>query len=325
LKSAGASTEGDFRAVEVRLDLGVEDEHKRATSAAEHVGQRAFEEGEGTFLLGDLLDAVDCAGVLDVSTLAARLHHQASADGVEGVGNDASTDGHDLGEEEQSDGGCFLHVGEEDGLAGVEAAEVGGAVSDDTNHGDTEALVKAGGSVSNGDLLEAINQTSELTGLATADVSSQAGTGEVEGIDDAEGGRASSTTGSAVADKELDGFLLGVEGAENLLVNVFKCKVEGLGGEVPNHVGQVASPEGGKSLLGVNSLETVTNTSVLLHVSGRGLTSLGGLLAHGVLDLEQEFDSLDGGDGGLGDGGRNTTDHKVSEEALLLWRAHLLI
>lgn len=68
------------------LDLVVHHQHQRAAGAAEHVGQRALEEGLGALGLHDLGPAVDGRGVDAVGR--ARLHHQAAADGVEGVGGD---------------------------------------------------------------------------------------------------------------------------------------------------------------------------------------------------------------------------------------------
>jgi hypothetical protein len=100
---------------------------------------------------------------------------------------------------------------------------------------------------------------------------------------------------------------LGVVGAEDFLVDILEGEVEGLGGEVSDYVGSVTSPEGSEALLFVDALEAVADTSVLLHVGG-GLSRLGSLLGHGVLDLEEKFDTLDGGDDGLGDGGGDTTD-----------------
>ena len=116
------------------------------------------------------------------------------------------------------------------------------------------------------------------------------------------------TTGSAVADEELAGVGLGVVWVEDLLVVVLEGEVQGLGGEVTNHVGQVASPEGSEALLLDDSLEAVADAVV----SVLGLDGL-----RSVLHLEEELDSLDGGHKGLGDGGRDTSDEEVGHEALL--------
>ena len=114
----------------------------------------------------DLLNAVNGASVLDIATLATRLHHKSSADGVKRVGDDTSADGDDLGESEECDGACLLHVGEEDGFTSVEAAEVRGTVGNDTDDGNTETLVETLRTISGGNLLEAVDETAEFTGLA---------------------------------------------------------------------------------------------------------------------------------------------------------------
>ena len=41
---------------------------------------------------------------------------------------------------------------------------------------------------------------------------------------------------------------------------------------------------------------------------------VGGDVLVGILDLEEELNSLDGGDDGLGDGGRDTSDEEVACE-----------
>jgi hypothetical protein len=68
-------------------------------------------------------------------------------------------------------------------------------------------------------------------------------------------------------------------------------------------------------LLVENTGEAVTNALVLDHFLG---TFSGGFLGHSVLNLEEELDTLDGGDDGLGDGGGDTTDHEVGSEVRLL-------
>lgn len=49
------------------LDLVVQDKHKSATHASEHVRPRTLEESFGSLILGDLLPTVDCALVHNVS------------------------------------------------------------------------------------------------------------------------------------------------------------------------------------------------------------------------------------------------------------------
>jgi hypothetical protein len=192
------------------------------------------------------------------------LHHESSADSVKRVGNNTSTNGDDLGEGEESHWVSILHVREKDSLTSVEATKVRSTICDNTNDWDTETLVETLRTISGGNLLKAINETAEFTGLTWADVSSESSSGEVEWVYDTEGSSTSSTTGQAVSDKELDGFLFGVVGAENLFVNIFESKVKCLSWEVSDDVSQVTSPESSDALFWSNTLKAVTDTSVLL-------------------------------------------------------------
>lgn len=133
--------------------------------------------------------------------LAAGLHHHATTHGVEGVGDDAGDGGHDLGDGPVDVQRRLLGVGQHAAGCVVEA-EVGGAVDDDTLDGYTEAAVQAGDAVRLGDLAQAVAEAIELAGSAgLADISSQAGTGEVQGVDEAQGGGSGQTTGGQVADE----------------------------------------------------------------------------------------------------------------------------
>merc|ERR1719350_2472466 len=68
------------------------------------------------------------------------------------------------------------------------------------------------------------------------------------------------------------------------LDGVLEGKVQGLGGEVPQHVGEVSSPEGDNTLGGHHPLGAVKNTGV-------GLVQTT-LLDHLVLVLDEQLDSL---------------------------------
>ena len=78
-----------------------------------------------------------------------------------------------------------------------------------------------------------------------------------------------------------------------------------MSGEVSDDVSEVTSPESADTFFLGDSGQTVDDTSVLL-----------GELGVSVLSLEKELDSFDGGDGSLGDSGRDTTqgeiEHKVT-------------
>ncbi len=56
------------------LELIVQHKHKGASSATQHVGQGALEEGLGALLAGDLAPGIECTLVMPV--LATSLHRK---------------------------------------------------------------------------------------------------------------------------------------------------------------------------------------------------------------------------------------------------------
>lgn len=165
-------------------------------------------------------------------------------------------------------------------------AKVGGSVDDDALHWDAEALVQTLDAVRLGDLHQTVSQAFELTLLSGfAHISGQTCSGEVEGVDEAERGGPGGTAGRQVAGKvspELCALVYAVE--ENLLVLVLEGKVEGLGGEVSDDVGQVASPEREEALLLGNADNAVDDALVLLVSSNL----FAGML---YLELQQTYSS----------------------------------
>lgn len=294
------------------LDLVVEDEHKGATGTSDNVGEAALEEGLTTLVLVDLNEAVPGTVIELILASLTGSHHESSSDGIERIRNNTSRDSDDLSEGPHGEEVSLLDILEENDLAGIEHTEVGGSVGNDTNDGDAETSVEASDTVLGGGLLEAVNETVELSLLAGTDISGESGTGEIERVDEGEGGGTSSTTGGAVTNEEHAGLGLGVVRAESLLVEVLAGEVEGLSGEITDDVSEVTSPEGTEALLLDDSAEAVTNT-VVSHLNGN--------VGVGILDLEEELDSLDGGDDGLRDGGGNTTDEEVDHEVLFLGRS----
>lgn len=132
-------------AVRARLDLVVEDEHESATSASDDVGESALEEGTGTFVLKDLVEAINGASVHDICST--RLHHKSSSDCVKRVRGNTSRDSDELSERPHSEEVGLLVVGPEQDFAGVKHAEIRGSVCDDTDDGDCEPSIKPDGSV----------------------------------------------------------------------------------------------------------------------------------------------------------------------------------
>jgi hypothetical protein len=296
--------------VEDSLELVVEDEHKSATGSSDDVGEASLEESAWSLVLEDLPEAVHGTVVHGVSSGLTSVHHESSSHGIERVRDNTGTNGDDLGETPLVEDTGLLEVLEENNFSSVEGSEVGGSVGDDTNNGDSETIVDTTDSTLLDGLLEAVNESRELSLSSGSDVSSESGSSEVQWVDEAEGGSTSSTTGGHVTHEEHAWLSLGVVWAQVLLVEVLASKVDGLGWEITNHVGEVTSPEGSETLLGNNSLEAVSNTVVSV---------LWGNVLVGILDLKQKLDSLNWGDDGLGDGGGNTTDQEIGQEGFLLW------
>ena len=119
----------------------------------------------------------------------------------------------------------------------------------------------------------------------TLGVVGKAGTGEVQGVDNSHGQRTSKATGGNVG-----GHFGGVGGVlgniEEALDLALEGKVQGLGGEVPDDVSQVSTPERLDTLLSQSTSGAVDNTLV-----GLGQTTL---LDHFVLVLDQKLDTLNG-------------------------------
>ena len=88
---------------------------------------------------------------------------------------------------------------------------------------------------------------------------------------------------------------------EHTLVLVLEHKVQSLGGEVSDHVGEISSPERGNTLLLGYSHKDINDTFVLT-------LSLGGSTLS--LILEEKLDTLDGCSKSLGDTRGNSSDEE---------------
>jgi len=228
---------------EVHLHFVVHDQNKGSTSTSEDVGEGTLEESLTTFLAVDLGETVEGTGVEDF--LLARLHHQSSSDGIEGIRDNTGDSGDNLGNEELvEDGG--LGVRQEGSLGSIVTTEVTGSVGDDTNDGDTETLVKSLNTINSSNLVDTINETSELSiSTSLTDISSKSSSGEIQRIDEHQRSSTSSTTGGEVTEEEFPEFGLGVIRTEDLLVSVLESEVKGLSGEISDDVSEVTSPESG--------------------------------------------------------------------------------
>jgi len=274
------------------LQLVIQDQHESAAHASEHVGPSSLEESLATLITCNLPPTVHGATVHDVRSFASRLHHHTTADGIEGVGNETGTGSHSLSDGPADNNVCILGIWQHT-LGCVINAKVGCSVDYDALHGHTEALVQALEAVRLEDRHQAVSEATEFTLPGLAHVGSKTRSGEVKGVDEAEGGGSSSTTGGQVAGEVSPELPLVNAVEEDLLVLILERKVESLGGEVSDDVRQVASPERDEALFLGDTNDAVHDALVL--VGSRDLFA-------GMLYLEQELHSLDGSNSCLGDG-----------------------
>merc|ERR1712083_363594 len=250
--------------------------------------------------------------VLDSTT---RGHHHPPPDCVNGVGHQASGNGHSPAKDK---GGSHRGVlsSDQERLRGIKESEVHSTVDEDTDGGDGEATVQTLDAIGLQSLDVDINQSVELTLTTLAlGIVGQPGPGKVKGVHKQKGHGSSGTTGSDIGG-ELGGVGGVLGGGEDGLDAVLEGKVKSLGGEVTQHVGKVSSPEGNDAFGGKHSLGAVEDTVVRLVQTT--------LLDHLVLVLDEKLDSLDGGSHGLGDTGGHTSQHEVLKEPKLLGVTHLV-
>ncbi|CAG8720742.1 10000_t:CDS:2, partial [Acaulospora colombiana] len=136
-------------------------------------------------------------------------------------------------------------------------------VDDNTNDGGNESSVKTGNTVRLEGLPVNIDETIELTLSSTLGgfgVVGKTGTSIVEGVHEEQGRSTSSTTRSNVTSEPLPVtvvLLEAEEGLERREIVLTEGKVEGLGREVTNDVGGVASPEGDETFIAICAAEAV--------------------------------------------------------------------
>jgi len=307
IRSLGANSVGDVDLLEL-VETG---QDTSASNTTEDIGTGALHHGHETLVLEDLHTAIDRALVLDGGT---RGHHHTTPNGVDGVGHETGSNGHTPAQKEGQEQGFV--VSQKNGLEGIVHAEVHATVDEDTDAGDGEATVQALDTVGLEGLPVYVNETVVLALSTLAfSVISQPGTGVVKGVDEHKGERTSETTRKNVLSEllNLTGILGGLEQA---LDGILEGKVQSLGREVPEHVGQVTSPEGENTLALCGPGDTVHNTTVRLVQAT--------LLDHLILILNQQFDSLNGSGSGFGNGGGNTRQHKVLGKSKLLILTHFV-
>ena len=291
------------------LDLTVQHQHQGRAHGTQSVGSGALEEGGDALLLADLVEAINGALVDPLGLRLLGLHLQTTTDGVEGVGSVSSKDGSELGNAELG-GKAYnvtvllvgVHVGE-----GIEHAEVHATVGDDAHDRHTEAIVQSHNTRgSSSGLDKAITQAVEAL-LARAHIGGKTGTGIVQGVDNAQRSSTSKTTGSHVDGEELGEFLFLISLGENILDHILEGKVEGLGREVTKNVGEVSTPESSHTLLSGHTSEAITYTRITLDLARHDV-------GVGILSLDDQLDTLDGGSASLGDSAADATSGEILQK-----------
>ena len=189
---------------------------------------------------------------------------------------------------------------------GIKETEVNSTVGDDTNNGNTDTVVQSSHTSRGDGLFDAVGKAVELL-LSTSDIGGETCTSVVKGVNDGEGSGSSKTTRGHVDSEELGKLGVLVCLGEEGLNSVLEGEVEGLGGEITDDVGEVSTPEGANALLAGYTGEAVNDAGVTGDLSGDNF-------GVGILGLDEELDTLDGGGAGLGHGSGDTAGKEVYYE-----------
>merc|ERR1719430_2442407 len=162
------------------LELVETSEHTSTGNTSQDVGTSSLHHGHEAFVSQDLSAAVNRALVLDAATGG---HHHTSPDSINGVGHQTSSNSHSPAEEEGESN--VSTISNEDGLQGVEHAEVHATVDEDTDSRDGESSVQALDTVRLQGLHIDVNETIELALSSLAlGIVSQPGSGVVKRVDE---------------------------------------------------------------------------------------------------------------------------------------------
>jgi len=290
----------------------VKHQHHRGTDGTESIGGETLVKRPHALVLDNAREAMAGALIQTVFRGLLGLHLEAATNGIEGVSGGGGAQHSGLG---GGEGGqhthdakiIFVRVQANDG---IEGAELDTTVGNNTHDGDTETVVEGQETALGDGLSEAIAEAFEIT-LAGTDIGSEAGTGVIQGVDDGEGRGTGGTAGREIRAEELPELCLGIVSGEQLLDLILEGKIEGLGWEITDNVGAVATPEGAHALLGLDTSEGIANAGVTGHLA-RSNSRVG------VLCLDDQLDTLDGGRGGLGDSAGPTSQKEIHQKTGLV-------
>mmetsp|Transcript_29041 Transcript_29041/g.73390 ORF Transcript_29041/g.73390 Transcript_29041/m.73390 type:complete len:264 (-) Transcript_29041:46-837(-) len=236
-----------------------------------------------------------------------RLHLQAAAHSVKGVrGASTDSDGR-LRRREGADGtqdALVLLVGVQ-ARDGVEATQLQPTVAHDANHGHAEARVQGQEAAwALHRLHDAVAEAREAL-LARAHVGGEACPRIVQRVHNRQAARCSQAAGHQVRTKELRELRLRVVLREHPLEGVLEGQVEGLRGEVPDAIREVAIPEALHALLLVDAHAAVRDARVPGHLPAADLGVR-------ILGLHHQLDALNRRRERLGHCSRDTTQDEVN-------------
>merc|ERR1712083_438664 len=180
------------------LELVETGEDTSASNTTEDVGTSTPHHAHEALVLQDLHAAVDGALVLGAAT---RGHHHPPPDCVNGVGHQASGNGHSPAKDE---GGSHRGVlsSDQERLQGIKHTEVHSTVDEDTDGGDGESSVQTLDAIGLQSLDVDINQSVELAcAILALGIVGQPGPGKVKGVHKQEGHGSGSATGGNVGGK----------------------------------------------------------------------------------------------------------------------------
>merc|ERR1719348_600692 len=273
-------------------------EDASAGDAAEDVGPSTLHQRHESLRLHDLDTAVDGALVFDSSSGG---HHHPSPDGVDGVGHEAGSDRNTVAEaERQEEAGVGA---EKNGLQRVVQSKVHASVYEDADARDDESSVEADNTVRLEGFGVDVDQAFVLTFSTLAlGVIREPRSSEIERVDEQQRQRPGTSARQDVG-PELDG-VAGVLGhVEHRLHLVLEGEIKRLRREVPQAVGQIATPERLNALRSDDTTRAVDDTIV-----GSVQTAL---LDHFILVLDEQLDAFNRCSRSLGDNGSHAGQGEI--------------
>lgn len=222
-------------------------------------------------------------GIMINFLLQSGVHHHSSPNSIGGIRNGFAGHRHRLRQQKLQENRPFFIIGDE-ALPNIPEPEVQPPIKKDGRNRNPQAIIKPPNSIGSENGVHTVVEPSELGLTRFAHVDPHASPGQVQGVDEQGGARARHSPHNDAPFHKLIFLLHRVVLVEVSVEHVLEPEVQGRGGEVPDHVGRVSSPVGQQPFFQENALSAVEEAGVLFFE-----------LLVGVLGLEEELDSLQGG------------------------------